>query len=133
IGEYFNPKVRLPGSGGACEIATHAKRTLMVMRMSPKSFVETCDFVTSPGTKFVSKMESKDLGRHRKELKLEGAGPVCVITDLGVCEFRATHLGLEMTLTEIYEGVTIEEVKSKCGWDLAIAPNLKKVASPDAS
>jgi glutaconate CoA-transferase subunit B len=130
IGDYKNPTVRLPGSGGACEIATHAKRTLIVMRMSPKSFVETCDFVTSPGTKFVSKMKSKDLGRDRSELKLEGAGPVTVITDMGVCEFRKTAAGLEMTLTEIFEGVTIDQVKAKCGWDLAIASDLKKVSDP---
>src|SRR5690606_31854059 len=48
IGDYQNPKVRLPGSGGACEIATHSKRLLIVMRMSPKTFVEKCDFITSP-------------------------------------------------------------------------------------
>ena len=61
VGDYAQPTVRLPGSGGACEIATHAKRLLIVMRMSPKSFVEKCDFVTSPGTQFESKLKSKAL------------------------------------------------------------------------
>lgn len=132
IGEYDNPKIRLPGSGGACEIATHARRLLIVMRMSPKSFVEKCDFVTSPGTKFVSKRPGKDLGKSRKELNLPGAGPTTVITDLGVCEFRDTENGSEMVLTEIYEGVTVEAVKAKCGWPLAVADDLKKVPPPSS-
>ena len=55
IGDYENPRVRLPGSGGACEIAVHAQRVLILMRMSPRSFVEKCDFVTSPGHLFSSR------------------------------------------------------------------------------
>ena len=49
IGNYQNPKIRLPGSGGACEIAVHARRLLVIMRMNKRAFVEKCDFVTSPG------------------------------------------------------------------------------------
>jgi glutaconate CoA-transferase subunit B len=130
VGDYRLPTVRLPGSGGACEIATHAKRLLIVMRMSPKSFVEKCDFVTSPGTQFESKLASKALHKTRAELKLPGGGPVIVITDQGVCEFQKTEHGFEMVLTEIYEGVDVETVKSKCGWPLAIARILKKVSDP---
>jgi glutaconate CoA-transferase subunit B len=131
IGDYANPKIRLPGSGGACEIAAHAKRLLIVMRLSEKTFVEKCDFVTSPGTKFASKRNSAKLGKTREELKLPGGGPVTVITDLGVCEFQDFGEGKEMVLTEIYEGVAIETVKSKCGWPLKVAENLRTVPAPE--
>ena len=133
IGDYWNPTVRLPGSGGACEIATHAKRLLIVMRMSTKSFVEKCDFVTSPGTRFESRMESrltKGSGRH--ELGLPGEGPTMVITDMGVCEFveNDPSSGREMVLTEIYEGLDPNTVRSKCGWALRVASDLKQVPTP---
>jgi glutaconate CoA-transferase, subunit B len=130
IGEYENPSIRLPGSGGACEIATHARRLLIVMRMSPKSFVEKCDFVTSPGTRFVSKRNSRDVGKTRADLGLPGGGPTTVITDLGTCEFQDVGNGMEMVLTEIYEGVTVEQVHGKCGWKMAISDSLKTVAPP---
>ena len=117
IGDYQNPKVRLPGSGGACEIAVHSRRLLIVMRMSPKSFVEKCDFITSPG--------QRSHGVSRKDLKLPGSGPLTAITDLGVCQF----IDDEMVLTEIYPDVTIEKVKASCGWDLKISDKLK-VAEP---
>jgi glutaconate CoA-transferase subunit B len=132
IGDYLNPTVRLPGSGGACEIATHAKRLLIIMRMSPKTFVEKCDFVTSPGTRFESKYTSKSCGKNRDELGLPGSGPTTVITDVGVCEFRAVpgNVGREMVLTEIFEGIEVEAVKKKCGWPLQIAENLKRIPNP---
>jgi len=119
IGDYHNPKVRLPGSGGACEIAVHSKRLLIVMRMNPKSFVSKCDFITSPGHRF------KDQKRSSKGLP--GAGPVKVITDLGVCDFVEG----EMIFAEIYPGVDIEKVKASCGWNLKIANQLKKTVEPE--
>lgn len=127
IGDYQNPKIRLPGSGGACEIATHSQRVLIMMRMSPKSFVAKCDFITSPGSKMDSSKPSRDLGKTRKDLKLPGGGPTKAITDLGVLEM----LDGEFTLTEIYPGVTVEQVKQNCGWDLKIAPALKTIGEPD--
>ncbi len=127
IGDYQNPKIRLPGSGGACEIATHSDRVLLMMRMSPKSFVKQVDFVTSPGSKMDSSKPSRYLGKTRQELKLPGGGPTKAITDLGVLEMRDG----EFTLTEIYEGVTVEQVKLACGWDLKIAPSLKVIPEPD--
>lgn len=129
IGEYANPKIRLPGSGGACEIATHSQRVLIMMRMSPKSFVAKCDFVTSPGSRMDSSKPSKYLGKTREELGLPGGGPTKAITDLGVLEMVEG----EFTLTEIYEGVTVEQVKANCGWDLRIAPTLKTIPNPDES
>jgi glutaconate CoA-transferase subunit B len=126
IGDYQNPKIRLPGSGGACEIATHSQRVLIMMRMSPKSFVAKCDFVTSPGSKMESNKPGRDLGKTREELKLPGGGPTKAITDLGVLEMQAG----EFTLTEIYEGVTHDQVKAACGWDLKFAPTLKIIPNP---
>jgi glutaconate CoA-transferase subunit B len=128
IGEYDNPKIRLPGSGGACEIATHSQRVLIMMRMSPKSFVAKCDFVTSPGSRMDSTKPSKYLGKTREDLKLPGGGPTKAITDLGVLEM----IDGEFTLTEIFDGVTVEQVKQNCGWDLKIAPNLRTIQDPDA-
>ena len=140
IGDYLNPKIRLPGSGGACEIAVHSKRLLVIMRMSPKSFVEKCDFVTSPGTLFSSKTPSPQLLKTRKELDLPGGGPTTIITDLGVCEFQEadqkTDEGKdqvpEMMLTEIYPGVDVEQVKAACGWPLKVAADLKRTPVPEA-
>ncbi len=127
IGEYDNPKIRLPGSGGACEIATHSQRVLIMMRMSPKSFVAKCDFVTSPGSRMDSTKPSKYLGKTRVDLKLPGGGPTKAITDLGVLEM----IDGEFTLTEIFDGVTVEQVKQNCGWDLKIAPSLRTIPDPD--
>lgn len=128
IGDYANPKIRLPGSGGACEIATHSHRVLIMMRMSPKAFVAKCDFVTSPGSRMDSSKPSRDLGKTRAELKLPGGGPTKAITDLGVLEI----IDGEFTLTEIYEGVTVEQVKQNCGWELKVAAKLKTIPEPTA-
>lgn len=114
IGDYKNPKVRLPGSGGACEIAVHSRRLLVVMRMGPRSFVEKVDFITSPGHLMN--------GKTRKQLGLPGAGPTQVITDLGVLTFNDEG---EMVLTELYEGVTVEQAQAACGWKLKVADHIK--------
>jgi glutaconate CoA-transferase subunit B len=118
IGDYKNPKVRLPGSGGACEIAIHARKLFLVMKMNPKSFVEKCDFITSPG--------NRSNGKTRKEWGLPGSGPLTAITDLGVCTF----IDGEMTLTETYPGVSLEKIKTGCGWPLKIASDLKTCPPP---
>src|SRR5690606_9000708 len=117
IGAYDNPKIRLPGSGGASEIAYHSQRLLIMMRMNPRSFVEKCDFVTSPGHKFVSGFGQHDQGKDRSEFGMPGRGPTAVITELGVLEFVAG----EMVLTEIYPGVSPEEIQKACGWALKMA------------
>ncbi len=129
IGNYNNPKVRLPGSGGACEIAIHSQRLLIMMKMSPKSFVEKCDFVTSPGHRFESKHPSKDLGKKRSHFRIPGPGPETVITDVGVLRF----IEGEMTLTELYPGVGLEQVKAQCGWALKSLPNPKVAEAPSLS
>src|SRR5918998_5707209 len=78
LGSYERPRVRLPGSGGAPEIAIHAKRTLVVARLERRAFPERVDFVTSPG--------HRPLGRSRGELGMPGDGPVRVITDRGILD-----------------------------------------------
>jgi len=120
IGPYDQPKVRLPGSGGACEIAVHSKRLLVVMRMSKRTFVETCDFITSPGHRFH--------GKTRVELGLPGGGPTTCITDLGVLDF----VDGEMVLSELYPGVTVEQVQAACGFALKVAPTLRNSDTPTA-
>ncbi|MDC0713353.1 CoA-transferase subunit beta [Stigmatella sp. ncwal1] len=122
IGSYANPKVRLPGSGGACEIAVHARRLLIIMRMSKRTFVEKCDFITSPGHRMN--------GKSREELGMPGGGPTRIITDLGVLSFDATG---EAVLTEVYAGVTPAQVQAACGWPLKTSNALTTSASPDAS
>jgi glutaconate CoA-transferase, subunit B len=127
IGDYHSPKVRLPGSGGACEIATHSKRLLIMMAMTPRTFVPLVDFVTSPGHRFISKRTTQ--GVERSKLELPGSGPTTVITDLGVCQFRSG----EMVLTEIYSGVTLDQVRKQCGWELKIADTVEEVPPPSES
>lgn len=119
IGDYANPKVRLPGSGGACEIATHAKKLLVVMRLNEKSFVEECDFVTSPGHVFHN--------NKRDGKRQPGAGPQRVITDLCVMDFVEN----EMCVTEIYPGVSKEDIQNKCGWNLKFSDRISQALEPD--
>ena len=86
IGDYAHPKTRLPGSGGACEIAINAKQIFVIMRQSSRSFVERIDFRTSPGN--LGGAENAD--RIRREQGWLGRGPSVVVTDLGVWHFDET-------------------------------------------
>ncbi len=121
VGDWAAPKIRLPGSGGACEIAVHAQRLLLIMRMSKRAFVETCDFVTSPGHRAAN-------GKTRRELGLPGGGPTRLITDLGVFDFDATG---EAVLTELAQGVTVEQVQAACGWTVRCAAQLEPMPTVD--
>jgi glutaconate CoA-transferase, subunit B len=120
IGPYAAPKVRLPGSGGAAEIAIHARRTLIVAKLDPRAFPERVDFVTSPGQRTGE--------RHRRELGMPGAGPVKVITDKGILE--ADETTGEMVLATLYPGVHADSVRAGVGWPLACRPRLAQVAPP---
>src|SRR5262245_31267025 len=120
IGDYAKPKVRLPGSGGACEIAIHAKRVLIIAPQTKKSFPEKLDFVTSPG--------HLDGGEARTKLGLPGAGPVKVITDLAVYGFDAG----EMSLESLHPGATIEGVRTNLGWEPKAATRLVNTEPPGA-
>ena len=121
VGAYEHPAVRLPGSGGAAEIAIHARRTLVISRLSPRAFPERVDFITSPG--------HRSHGRTRQELGMPGAGPVRVVTDKGVLE--ADPETGELVLAALYPGVTTAEVRAAVGWPLRCRATLSPVAPPD--
>jgi glutaconate CoA-transferase subunit B len=116
IGDYAKPKVRLPGSGGACEIAINAKKIFIIMPQTKRSFVDTIDFVTSPG----------HLGGERPK-EWQGQGPAVVVTGLGVYGFDGTG---EMTLESLHPGVTLEKVRESTGWDLKVAEDVRETAAP---
>jgi glutaconate CoA-transferase, subunit B len=118
IGPYERPAVRLPGSGGACEIAILAKRVVVVARQTRRSFPERVDFVTSPG--FL------DGGDARQRLGMPGGGPSLVITDLGCYGF----VDGEMTLVSLHPGVTLEQVRAEVGWELRVADDLANTEPP---
>jgi glutaconate CoA-transferase, subunit B len=108
VGEYDRPKVRLPGSGGAAEIAIHARRTLVIARLDRRAFPEQVDFITSPGQ--CSK------GRRRREYGMPGAGPTRVITDKAILE--ADQETGELVVAALYPGVEMTEVEQRVGWQL---------------
>jgi glutaconate CoA-transferase, subunit B len=114
------PKVRLPGAGGAPEIAASCREVIIILRQSRRSFVERIDFVTSVGY--------GDGPGHRERLGLTGAGPRKVITDLGVLE--PDPATLELTLTGVFPGVGIGQVRDRTGWDLAVSSGLEVLAAP---
>lgn len=118
VGDYATPKVRLPGSGGACEIAILAKKVLVMAPQSKRSFPEKVDFVTSPG--FL------DGPGRREAFGMPGGGPAAVITNLGCYEFVEG----EMTLVALHPGCTVEEVRANIGWDVRIADTLAETPAP---
>jgi glutaconate CoA-transferase, subunit B len=122
VGDYRKPKVRLPGSGGAAEIAVHARRVLVIARLNPRAFPAEVDFITSPG--------QRCHGTPRKDLGMPGAGPVKVVTDKAVLESDpATG---ELVLAGLYPGVTVEEVRAGVGWPLRVRAALDAPAAPSA-
>lgn len=123
IGHYDNPKVRLPGSGGACEIATNARMVYVIMRLSSRSFVEELDFLTSPG--------HLDGPGARDALGLPGAGPQLVITDRAILNFDNPER--EMQLVSLHPGVSLEEVQEAVGWPLSMPPELARTEPPTAA
>ena len=105
IGPYARPKVRLPGSGGAAEIAIHAQRILIVAKLSPRAFPERVDFRTSPGQRVAK-----------------------VITDKGVLERDGTDG--ELVLTALYPGVDVADVQAGVGWPLRARSGLAQLDAP---
>jgi glutaconate CoA-transferase subunit B len=106
IGDYERPKVRLPGGGGAPEIAAMAREVIVIIRQSPRSFVERVDFRSS----------------------VPGSGAMVVITDLGVLRLDAASR--ELTLTHLHPGVSVERAWAETGWDLRLADDLAETAPP---
>ena len=122
IGDYKKPKTRLPGSGGACEIATNARRTFMVMRLKRRAFVDKLDFLTSPG--------HLTGGDSRTRLGLPGGGPELVITDKAILSFDNPER--EMQLRELYPGVTVKDVQAEVGWPLRLTAAIGETVAPTA-
>ena len=110
IGDYATPKVRLPGSGGANEIALHSQQVFVVMRQSKRSFVDDIDFRTSPGN---------SPGHPR--------GPSVVVTDLGVYHFDDDG---EMRLDSLHPDHTLEDVHAAMEWEVRVAPSLGQTPPP---
>jgi glutaconate CoA-transferase subunit B len=120
IGGYDRPKVRLPGSGGACEIAINAREVFVLMRQSARSFVERIDFRTSPGNLGGAAL--------RAAQGWQGRGPSVVVTDLGRYGFDP-DTG-EMVLEAVHPGVAVEDVRAATGWDLRVAGDLETTPDP---
>lgn len=112
IGNYEKPLVRLPGAGGAPEIAASCGEVLITLRQSTRAFVNTLDFVTSVGY--------LDGGDSRDRLRLPGKGPTAVITDLGV--LTPDPATKELVLTSIHPGIAVAQVVAATGWPLKVAP-----------
>jgi glutaconate CoA-transferase, subunit B len=122
-GDYAEPKVRLPGAGGAPEIAASCREVIVVLRQNRRAFVEHVDFITSVGF--------GDGPGSRRRLGLTGAGPQKIITDLGVLE--PDPQTLEFMLTGVYPDVPVSAVKERTGWDLRVSPDLTQILPPDRS
>ncbi|MFD8384748.1 CoA-transferase subunit beta [Streptomyces sp. NPDC059679] len=114
------PEGRLPGAGGAPEIASNCGKVLMVLRHSIRNFVPKLDFVTTLG-------HGGGPG-DRKKLGMPGAGPVAVITDLGV--LRPDPATAELVLTELHPGVSVEQVRAATGWELRVSDGLGATEPP---
>lgn len=121
-GDYANPKVRLPGAGGAPEIAASCREVFVVVRQNKRSFVDQVDFITSFG-------HGRGKG-DRERLGLRGAGPTLVITDLGV--LRPDPRTSELVLTDVHPGITVDQVREATGWELKLAEDVGTTPVPTA-
>lgn len=119
-GKYDRPSVRLPGAGGATEIATACREVMIVMRQTPRAFVAKLDFVTSMGF-------GTGAG-DRARVGARGAGPTSVITDLGVLEPDPTTC--QLVLTQTHPGITVDDVVAATGWPLRVADEVRTSGEP---
>ena len=120
IGEYHKPRVRLAGSGGANDLASSAKRTVIMMRQEGRRFVNKLDYITSPG--YLTGPGA------REKAGLHGGGPAAVITTMGVYRFDAETK--EMYLDKIHPGVSLEKIREQVQWNLKVSPNLETTQPP---
>jgi glutaconate CoA-transferase subunit B len=123
IGDYLAPTTRLPGSGGACEIAINARQVFVVMRQSRRSFVERIDFRTSPG----NLGGGADAAGARRAQGWSGRGPSAVVTDLAVYHFDEDG---EMRLDSLHPGATLADVRDAMGWSVRVSDELATTAAP---
>ena len=122
IGDYRKPGTRLPGAGGAPEIASCAGEVVLVLKQSARAFVRKLDFVTSVG--------HLDGGDARARLRLPGKGPVAVVTDL--CVMEPDAVTKELTVTQLHPGIVREQVSKATEWEIRFATELKETALPTA-
>ncbi len=120
IGDYRAPTVRLPGAGGAPEIAASCGEVVITIRQNLRTFVDRLDFVTSVG--------HGDGGDHRQRLGLRGKGPTAVITDLGI--LRPDEQTKELTLMSVHPGIDVDEARAATGWPLRIADDVTITEPP---
>ena len=120
IGPYARPTVRLPGAGGAPEIAALAKEVVIVLQQSKRTFVDKLDFITSAGY--------LDGGDARARLKLPGKGPVAIITDL--CVMEPEPVSNEFIVTSLHAGVTRTKVEEATGWAIRFAADVRVTPEP---
>ena len=120
IGDYDHPRTRLPGAGGAPEIASSCGEVIVVAAHNKRTLVPRLDFVTTVG--------HGDGPGARERLGLRGRGPTAVITDMGVLEPDAQSK--ELVLTQLYEGVSAEQAREATGWELALAADVRVTEPP---
>ncbi len=123
VGDYARPRVRLPGSGGACDIAYHAHEVFVIVRLKKRAFVERLDFRTSAGN-----LEGRP--QQRAEMGIAGGGPRLVVTDKAVFDFEDGSG--EMRLCSLHPGVTKDTVQAQVGWRLHVAADLRVTEAPTA-
>jgi glutaconate CoA-transferase subunit B len=123
IGGAQHPQTRLPGSGGACDLTSLARRHIIVMAHEKRRFVEKVDYITSPGYGTGADW--------RRQVGLPRGGPAAVITTLGILGFEPESK--EMVLTSVHPGVTAREVKQQTGWPLKVASDLNETPVPTAA
>ena len=121
VGDYHKPKVRLPGGGGAPEIATNCHEIFIIMAMGKRAFVDKLPFITSMG--------HGPTGRERRALGVKSKGPTRLITDL--CLFEPDSETQEMTVVSIHPGVTREQIIENCGWTPSFAGDVAETRAPD--
>lgn len=119
-GDYYNPASRLPGSGGANDIASSAGRTILTLPLQKRRFLEKVDYITSPG--FIDGYDA------REKHGLPGGGPAAIITNK--CIFRFDPETKEAYLYSVHPGVTVEQVKAEVSWELKIADDVKVTEPP---
>ena len=120
VGPYYAPKTRLPGAGGATEIAAHARQTFVMLKATPRSLVAQLDFRTSGGF-----LEGNGA---RAKTSMRGTGPQSVITDFGV--LKPHPASDELQLTALFDGSTIDEARAATGWPLKVAATVETIAPP---
>lgn len=120
IGDYKHPRTRLPGGGGAPEIATSSREIYITMTQSKRGMVDKIDFYTSFG--------HGDGGDHRQRLGIDTKGPTLLITDLAI--WRPDSDTREFTVVSLHPGVTRTQVQETCGWPVKFAANIEVTPEP---